>query len=554
MSDEATKPRGKRVLTILLLSVFTGIGALLTVAIVIDWLQAVDTYSWDSATCTIESSEVVEQVETGDYGFRVSYTWSHRGERFSGAEYRHSGSSFERIAEVERLVARYEAGRRVPCWVDPEEPADAYLVRANLWRGFWVLVPLVFCAVGAGSIWLVLRLGRDAERTSTEAATAVGKAKPVVGVGLLTAFFGLFFLFGVGFLVPFFVRPALQVMEARSWQPVPCEILSSGVVTHSGDDSDTYSVEALYRYEIDGREHRSNRYRFMGGSSGGYEAKAEAAARIPEGAEVTCWVDPEDPYEAVIERGFSTDYLFGLVPLLFALVGLGGMVVVVVGARSVKKSAAGPHWRPPPATPSGPVELEPASGPLGKLGCSIAVALLWNGLVSVFVWIFVKEWMAGSRDWFLALFLTPFVLIGLLLLAGIPYSILALANPRPRLKLDRSAIPAGESAQIAWSFTGWTSRLRGLRVWLECSRTTTETTQSESGVSTSTNTEVVDTIEIFERGPGRQLVSGTASFTVPEAAAPTAEGPAAIAWKLKLQGEIAWWPDVSEEYEIRVLP
>ncbi len=27
-----------------------------------------------------------------------------------------------------------------------------------------------------------------------------------------------------------------------------------------------------------------------------------------------------------------------------------------------------------------------------------------------------------------------------------------------------------------------------------------------------------------------------------------------MAWKLKLQGEIAYWPDVLEEYEIQVLP
>ncbi len=559
MSPESPRSRFAGALQYLFLSIFAGLGIVVAVAIAVDWLQGVDTWSWERATCAIESSEVVDRSESDDFVLRVTYSYAWRGERFEGDGYRHSDQGVGSIAEAERLASRYAAGAEVPCWVDPDEPTSAWLERANLWAGLWIFVPLLFVGVGLGGILLLRRVHSvvdDAETGDVRTAKKARASKPVRAGVIATVLFGAFFLFGLGFLVPFFVWPSLRVMEARSWRATPCEILSSHVASHSGDDSVTYSVEVLYRYEVDGREHRSDRYTFLGGSSGGYESKAEIVAGLPEGSEVTCWVNPEDPYDAVVERGFTAEYLFGLIPALFAAIGLGGLIATFVGTRAVRKDTSKPTWRPVVESRDtmGPVSLEPERGPLGKLGCSIALALLWNGFLSIFVWVFVKDWMAGNRDWFLALFLTPFVLIGLLLLAGIPYSLLALGNPRPRVRLARRAIPAGDSAQIAWSFDGWASRLRGLKLWLECSRTTVETIVHDRGQSTSTETEVIATIEIAERRAPRPLAQGSESFTVPDDALPTSRGEEAIQWKLKLQGEIAWWPDVIEEYEIVVLP
>ena len=67
-------------------------------------------------------------------------------------------------------------------------------------------------------------------------------------------------------------------MRARSWVAADCEVVSSGVETHSDDDGDTYSVEILYRYRFEGREYHSNRYHFFTGSSSGYEGKARVVA------------------------------------------------------------------------------------------------------------------------------------------------------------------------------------------------------------------------------------------------------------------------------------
>ena len=50
---------------------------------------------------------------------------------------------------------------------------------------------------------------------------------------------------------------------------------------------------------------------------------------------------------------------------------------------------------------------------LGSLG----ICLFWNGIVSVFVVKIIMDWRGGNGNWFETLFLTPFVLIGLVILA-----------------------------------------------------------------------------------------------------------------------------------------
>jgi hypothetical protein len=554
------------------LVLFTGFGLVITVVVAIDWLQGVDTYSWEATTCTIESSRVVERPQSADYTFEVSYRYFQRGEELRGEIFQRAYSGTEDVAETERLAERYGVGAEVPCWVNPDSPSESCLRRANLWRGFFILLPLLFVAVGAGSLWFLHGRGKAEEPRARGIAPASSRSTPFKTVALLVGFFAVFFLMGAGMLIPFFILPVLRVVEARSWQGVPCEILSSSVRSHSGDDGNTYSIEALYRYEFDGRQHRSNRYQFLGGSSGGYESKAAAVEKIPAGATITCYVNPDDPFEAVIERGLTTDYFFGLVPLLFALIGAGGMAVVVLGARAIRKDAARPSWRGgipvgPTGRPqsvsaggiraagsTGPITLEPAMGRVGKLGCAVGIALLWNGVVAPFVWLAVKAFRSGSPDWFLTVVITPFVLIGLLLLSGIPYSILGLLNPRPRLRISRASLRVGESAQVDWSFVGRAGRIRRLKIWLESSKTTTKTVSSDRGTSTETRIEPLGTIDVLERGSGPGIESGSVTFTLPDGTVPTSGGDEAIGWKLKLRGEIAFWPDVLEEYEIPVLP
>jgi len=70
-----------------------------------------------------------------------------------------------------------------------------------------------------------------------------------------------------------------------------------------------------YVYEVSGRLYRCNTYAF-----GGWAENATAAYAI--GTKVTVYYDPERPGIAVLCRGLQISAVFGIVPLVAALLGL----------------------------------------------------------------------------------------------------------------------------------------------------------------------------------------------------------------------------------------
>jgi len=77
----------------------------------------------------------------------------------------------------------------------------------------------------------------------------------------------------------------------------------------------------------------SSRYQFSTAWSGGYDGKEAIADRYPRGMRTVCYVNPKDPTDAVIERGYTWELLVGLIPLVF--VGIGGVGLVRTLRRRV---------------------------------------------------------------------------------------------------------------------------------------------------------------------------------------------------------------------------
>jgi hypothetical protein len=377
---------------------------------------------------------------------------------------------------------------------------------------------------------------------------------------ILVLFFGVFFLAGSGFFYGFFLRAYFRIQEARSWVETPCTIVSSKVESHTGGDSTTYSINMVYSYTVDGVEYKSSRYSFMTGSSSGYSGKRAVVEANPPGHKTVCYVDPENPIEAVLERGFVADMWFGLIPAVFILVGAGGMFFTVRSMLrkgeeerlgiSRKARDFGRRERTAPS-PTGRVTLEPTSSPTGKLIGITVAAVFWNGIVSVFVWQIVKGWRAGHGEWFGTIFLIPFMLIGLVLIGGIFYQILALFNPRPRITVSSNAVSLGGMVELDWQFSGRVDRISDLKITLEGREEATY----RRGTNTHTDKEVFREILIAEERDRFNMASGRTTFTIP---ADTMHSFKAenneIVWTLKIHGDIASWPDVNDEFEFKVLP
>lgn len=553
---------GGRLLGSLVGVFFVAIGSWFTYLIARSAYEAARTYSWPEVSCVIVSSGVEEHPDAADaqeaFVFTVRYSYFFEGEERVAAQYRPGYKGSLDAGEARRLAERYLTGARTICYVNPRDPASATLRRPSLWVGLAILFPLLFVAVGAGVVFLLWRApGRGETEAAGETRSISQRARAGTGAGCLAAFFSVFLLAGLGGLYLTTLRPAAQILEARSWKETPCVVVASQVRSHKGDDSTTYSVDILYAYEVNGKEYRSNRYQFLGGSSGGYEGKAKVVARHAPGSRTVCWVDPNDPTDAVLVRGFTKAHLVGLAPLLFAFVGAGGIVFALRAAR--RKSTLGPHaaWLPdaasavPEAPAIGPVALKPKASPLGKLLVVILVSLFWNGIVSVFLWQVVRGWKGGDPNWFLTLFLVPFVLVGLLMIVGIAYQFLALFNPRPYLTVGRVSLELGGATGLDWRFTGATGRIARLRIFLEGREEATY----RRGTRTYTDHETFATISIVDTTERILIAKGSSTLRVPNGTMHSFEAPHnKIVWTLKVAGEIRSWPDVSEDFQMIVRP
>ena len=64
--------------------------------------------------------------------------------------------------------------------------------------------------------------------------------------------------------------------------------------------------------------------------------------------------------------------------------------------------------------------LPSGSSPVRVLVITLAAALFWNGIVSIFLSTAIEGHLGGKPDWFMTVLLVPFVLVGLVLIPGSP--------------------------------------------------------------------------------------------------------------------------------------
>jgi hypothetical protein len=341
---------------------------------------------------------------------------------------------------------------------------------------------------------------------------------------------------------------------------------SSKVRSHSSDDGTTYSVDILYRYQFNGKQYKSNRYGFIGGSSSGRGGKQAIVKQYPPGSEKTCYVNPDDPAEAVLHRGLSWMFLLGLIPIVFGAIGFGGLYFMLRGDRKKPPIVVRPigerrqtpvigaatlSFLPKFEASDGPVTLKPTSSRLGKLIGVLLFALIWNGIVSVFLYEVIKSHASGRPEWFLTLFLIPFVVIGLASIAFVFHQVLAMFNPTAQVTVNRNALAQGEALDVAWDLVGRTHMVKRMRVWLQGREEATY----RRGTHTVTDKHVFTTIELANTDLPADIIGGAGSVTIP---ADTMHSFAAsnnkIIWSLHVHGEIARWPDIQAEFPIVVLP
>ena len=509
---------------------------------------------WEKTPCVITESRV-ETVSDG-YAVLIRYRYEKKGRSYDSGQIKIGVSrlSEKNIGRADALAAKYHTGKKSRCYVNPADPAQAVLEHKSFWVLLFIPIPLIFVVIGGGIIYGVWRGKKIRAKTDSLSSIAARKrlGRPAAGVLFLV-------LFVAGGALGYFVFfPAVyKSFTSGNWIAADCVVQSSRVQRHESDDGTTYSVDIAYTYVYQGHTYRSNRYKFIGGSSSGYYGKAEVVKQYPKGGHATCYINPSDPSEAVLKRELGAEIFFGLIPLVFMLVGFFGFVYLVrersgkTGVAAIGRKGVSEYAPDRFRTPAGPRVLKPETSYFGKIMGSIGIAIFWNGIVSVFLFQAVQSFRAGHPDYFLSLFMIPFVLIGLGMIGAVFYFILASFNPRPEIRLSTDRVRLGDRVGITWTTVGNVNKIRNFSLVLIGEESATY----QRGTDTCTDKDIFYSQDLVQSYRPQTVRKGDAEFTIPSDSMHTFKSDNnAVTWKIRMHCGVPMWPDTRDDFDIPVFP
>lgn len=303
---------------------------------------------------------------------------------------------------------------------------------------------------------------------------SLGKSSAVGGLAFVVL--GIFFALGP------IVATALSSASLRatakaseSWVPTPCTVVLTAADARTAGEM---------HWSWEGRPYSTRELQLASSDS-------EAPLRLPDAwftavpaHEPVCYVNPEDPSQAVLLRGLRPESaaarwaLRGSVALAF-LVGLG---LAVWGWRKMRIEA--PRGRGPgssrratasrndeesnPGTSSPSHRLQPAATPATRSLFWLGIALFWYVCLGVLALAVDAEYEEPSSPPPAALVaLIAAALGGLVFLAKFLGAATLLRLPHPRLELSKAFLTPGESAQLRWDLSDPGRRLDSISIdWL----------------------------------------------------------------------------------------
>ena len=226
--------------------------------------------------------------------------------------------------------------------------------------------------------------------------------------------------FGVGVWMLWSIGSTFHdAWRMQDWEPVPAQLITAGYETHSGDDSDSYEAYARYAYQHSGQAYNGDRVALSGGADNIGDYQTDLGNRLSglraRGEPVTVWVNPQAPWESVIDRrirwglvGFKSIFLF-----VFGGIGLGLLIYTWMAPK--EKDASLMHYQDAPWLLNDAWQTpEIRSGSRAAMWGAWIFAAFWNAISSVAPFMAYKEVVENQNYLALVALLFPLVGVGLL--------------------------------------------------------------------------------------------------------------------------------------------
>jgi len=358
------------------------------------------------------------------------------------------------------------------------------------------------------------------------------------------------------------IKPIAKTLGARDWPVVPCTVTRAELESHTDSDGTSYTFDIEYQYTYDGKTHSSDKYSFIPQSKGSRDSKAKIVKEYKKAEQPVCYVNPNNPSEAVLKRGLHKGLLFVFVPPLLA--GIGLLVICSQLAPpaplpQIRKTEK--DWLPkikvsaksPNPQDKTPVTLQ-ASRIVPLLVGLIALNIFYN-IMAAQIFFEIYQWLINGTFFANAstILIVPAVSIFFAVTTG--YIALQLFNPRPIIKISEERITLGSSALIAWSFRGRTSSIEHLTLTLQGKEQIQYSTGSGKSRSTKTLENPFYQVQLIDGDDPHQIRAGQAGVVIPHHVMHSFEaGDTKIIWEILVSGAVRFWPDIRNQFKIAVVP
>lgn len=406
---------------------------------------------------------------------------------------------------------------------------------------------------------------------------------------LLALFFAAFFFGGWALLVAMAQQVLIPQWRAnRAFVETTCVVRAVRIDERVSEGGSLYRPEVVVEYQAGGRRHAVRTFSIAHFHDGDYTADREENLRqlrlFPVGQKHLCWYDPDRPERAVVVRGFTWGAAAAvLLPVSFIVLGGGGLGYRVLNwATSAERRAAMAQQaehavqfdRFDQPTDGAEFPYVPSEGPLRDspgtrlkyrlpMAVSSGWALFWltagcaswNGMLVAFLVVAICGFVAGSPDWFLALFLLPSSVAGVLLLRTTARRLRTAGDAGPTV-LEISDHPLLPDREYELYLTQSARRpVRSLEVLLFCQEKVTY----QQGTDTRADARAVFQQSIARgqpggdgRGPSCEIA---ARFRVPREAMHSFRGKHnQVCWKLVVRGRTARGQSYQREFPVVVYP